>query len=205
MDGQWCKSTRPPTSWSAQRMVPCQSRSQCIDVSCGQNCGHCGRPSSCRSQERHSYLTVPRCSEAGNVVRKQRGDRMLTCGYEFGNVFKTLGNSVTKCKAHLSEADQAKLDEAGRFTTVGNERADELAWERVMTLSNPSCAIRTRQLLKQASPSSATLAGFILRANVGERWPDVIAPPEGWDEKDERWKRATPILARPHDLGLRGR
>ena len=38
-------------------------------------------------------------------------------------------DSVTKCKAHLSKAEQAKLDEAGRFTAAGNERADELAKE----------------------------------------------------------------------------
>ena len=38
-------------------------------------------------------------------------------------------DSVTTCKAHLSKAEQAKLDEAGRFTAAGNERADELAKE----------------------------------------------------------------------------
>ena len=41
--------------------------------------------------------------------------------------------------------------------------------------------------------------------NGGERWPDVVAPPQGWDENDERWKRAAPILARPHTLKCRGR
>ena len=35
--------------------------------------------------------------------------------------------------------------------------------------------------------------------------PDVVTPPQGWDEKDERWKRATPILARPHALRRRRR
>ena len=46
---------------------------------------------------------------------------------------------------------------------------------------------------------------FILRAKGGERWPDVVTPPQGWDEKDERWMRATPILARPHVLRRSGR
>ena len=33
----------------------------------------------------------------------------------------------------------------------------------------------------------------------------MLTPPQGWDEKDERWKRAAPILARPHALRRRGR
>ena len=33
----------------------------------------------------------------------------------------------------------------------------------------------------------------------------MVAPPQGWDEKDERWKRAQPILARPHVLRRSGR
>ena len=36
---------------------------------------------------------------------------------------------VTKCKAHLSKAERAKLGETGRFMAAGNERADELAKE----------------------------------------------------------------------------
>ena len=46
---------------------------------------------------------------------------------------------------------------------------------------------------------------FILQAKGGERWPDVVAPTQGWDRKDERWKRATPILARSHALRRRRR
>ena len=37
---------------------------QCSGESCGQNYGHCGRPSSCRSQGRRTCLIVQRCSEA---------------------------------------------------------------------------------------------------------------------------------------------
>ena len=73
-----------------------------------------------------------------------------------------------------------------------------------MTLSNPSCTTLTRELSKRARRSSVTLGVLILQAKVGERWPDVIAPPQGWDEKDERWKRAQPILAHPHVLRCRG-
>ena len=49
------------------------------------------------------------------------------------------------------------------------------------------------------------VGSFILRAKGGERWPDVVTPPQGWDEKDQRWKRAQPILARPHVLRRSGR
>ena len=38
-------------------------------------------------------------------------------------------DSVRKCKAHLSKAEQAKLDEAGRTIAAGSEREDELAKE----------------------------------------------------------------------------
>ena len=78
--------------------VPCRSRSQCSDVSCGQNCGRCGRPSFCRSQERHSFLTVPRCSEAWNEGRngaQRRGGRMLTCGGKSETASKTLETRPT--------------------------------------------------------------------------------------------------------------
>ena len=55
--------------------------------------------------------------------------------------------------------------------------------ERVMIPSNLFCTTRTKQLSKQAEPSSTALGNFILRAKGGERWPDVVAPPQGWDEK----------------------
>ena len=115
-------------------------------------------------------------------------------------------DSVSKCKAHLSKAEQAKLDEAGRFTTAGNERADELAKEGVRDDSFQSILGDT---YKGAVVTCKAIIGhnrsFILRAKGGERWPDVVTPPQGWDEKDERWKRAKPILARPHVLRRSGR
>ena len=76
--------------------------------------------------------------------------------------------------------------------------------ERVTTSSNPSCATRTSKLSKCVRRSSATLV-FSFSERKEERWPDVVTPPQGWDDKDERWKRAKPILARPHDLRRRGR
>ena len=75
----------------------------------------------------------------------------------------------------------------------------QMSWpkrELVMTPSILSCTTRTRQLSNQAEPSSATL-GFILRAKGGARWPHVVAPPQGWDEKgassqaEAQWKAMT--------------
>ena len=179
LDGQWRKSTGLPTSWSAQRMVPCRSRSQCSDVSCGQNCGHCGRPPSCRSQERRSFLIVQRCSEAWNVDRngaQQREGHMLTCGDESGTASETLGDeahidSVSKCKAHLSKAEQAKLDEAARLTTAGNAWADELAKEEARDDSFQSILYDTYTAAVETSTAVVVCIGsFILRAKGGERW-----------------------------------
>ena len=105
-------------------------------------------------------------------------------------------DSVAKCKAHLSKAERAKLDGTGRFMAAGNERADELAKEGARDDSFQS--ILCKAIIGHVGV-------LILQAKVGERWPDVTAPPQGWDEKDERWKRAQPILAHPHVLRCRGR
>ena len=77
---------------------------------------------SCLSQERRSSLTVQRCPEAWNVDRngaKQCENRMWR---RICECFRDIADeahivSVPKCKAHLSKSEQAKLDEAGRFTT----------------------------------------------------------------------------------------
>ena len=123
-------------SWFAQHMAPCRSLSQCSAVSCGRNCGLCGRPSSCRNLEQRSCLIVRQCSEVWNVGRSgaQRHEgRTLTCGDgSRSDSIRDIGeeahvDSVAKCKAHLSKAERAKLDETGRFMAAGNERADELA------------------------------------------------------------------------------
>ena len=187
-------------SWFAQREVPCRSRSQCSDVSCGQHYGHCGRRLSCLSQERRASLTVQRCPEAWNDGPKcaqQCEGHMLTCGVESGNVSETLGMKPTstrcrKCKAHLSKSEQAKLDEAARLTTAGNAWADELAKEGARDDSFQSILYDTYKAAVETSNGIIDYIGnFILRAKGGGRWPDVVTPPQGWDEKDERWKHAT--------------
>ena len=102
---------------------------------------------------------------------------------------------VTKCKAHLSKAEQAKLDEADRFATAGNERADELAKEGARDDSFQCILCDTYKGAVETCKAIIGYIGcFILRAKGGERWLDVVAPPPGGDEKDERWKRAKPVL-----------
>ena len=74
-----------------------------------------------------------------------------------------------------------------------------------MTPSNPSCTTPTRELSKRARQSSVTLAVLSSKRKEESDGLIVIAPPQGWDEKDERWKRAKPILALPHVLRCSGR
>ena len=167
-------------SWFAQRMVPCRSLFQCSGVLYGQNCGHCGRPSSCRNQEQRSHRTVQQCTEAWNVGRngaQRRGDRTLTCGGKSGNASRTLEteahiDSVTKCKAHLSKVERAKLDETGRFMAAGNERADELAKEEARDDSFQSILCDTyKGAVETCKAIISYIGSFILRAKGGERWP----------------------------------
>ena len=64
------------------------------------------------------------------VARRPHADvwrRIWDCFRDIGDEAHV--DSVTKCKAHLSKAERAKLDETGRFLAAGNERADELAKE----------------------------------------------------------------------------
>ena len=111
-------------------------------------------------------------------------------------------DSVTKCKAHLSKAEQAKQD----VTTAGDERADELAKEGARDDSFQSILCDTYKVAVETCKSIiGYIDSFTLRVEGGERWPDVVTPPQGWDEKDGRWKRATPILARSHVLRRSGR
>ena len=96
----------------------------------------------------------------------------------------------------MSKSEQAKLDDAGRTIATSNERADELAEEGARDDSFQSILYDTYKAAVETSRAIINNIGnFILRVNGGERWPDVVAPPQGWDEKDERWKRAAPILA----------
>ena len=97
-----------------------------------------------------------------------------------------LAASVTKCKAHLSKAARARLDETARFMTTGNERTDELptAGAREDTFQALLCdwykaVVETSRAIISHKESS------ILRAKGGERW----------GEKDDRWKHVKPTLA----------
>ena len=86
-------------------------------------------------------------------------------------------DSVTKCKAHLSKAEQAKLDEAGRFTTAGNERADEVAKEGARDDSFQSILCDTyKGAVETCKFIIGNIGSFILRAKGGQRWPDVVTP-----------------------------
>ena len=104
--------------------------------------------------------TVPRGLERGpkwcTAARRPHADvwrRIWDCFLDIGDEAHI--DSVTKCKAHLSKAERAQLDETGRFLTAGNELADELAKrERVMTPSNPCCATRTWERWKRARQTS---------------------------------------------------
>ena len=88
---------------------------------------------------------------------------------------------------------------AASWLLATNGRTSWPKKECVMTPSNPSCSTRTRERSKRVTGS------FMLRAEGRERRPEVVAPLQGWDEKDERWKRAKPILAHPHVLRRSGR
>ena len=89
---------------------------------------------------------------------------------------------------------------------AGNERADELAKEGARDDSFQSILYDTyKGAVETCKAIISYIGSFILQAKGGDRWPDVTAPPQGWDEKDERWKRAKPILALPHVLRCSGR
>ena len=140
--------------------------------------------------------TVLRGLESGpkwcTAARRPHADvwrRIWDCFRDIGDEVHI--DSVATCKAHLSKAERAKLDETGRFTVLGYERTNWPKKERMMIPSNPSCAIRTRELSKRVRQSSAMLAVSSSR---------VVTPPQGWDEEDERWKRAKLIPVRPHVL-----
>ena len=104
---------------------------------------------------------------------------------------------VTKCKAHLSKGERARLSDAGRFAATSNERADEFGKRRCARGHFPSCVVRLVQNGSQDKQTIISYIGsFILCAKEGERWLDVVPPPQGRGEKDERWKHLEPTLAR---------
>ena len=113
--------------------------------------------------------------------------------------------SVTKCKAHLSKSEQARMIQA-TSSRQADERADELAEEGARDDSFQFIVYDTYNAAIETSRAIISyIRYFILRAKGGKRWSDVVAPPQGWDEKDERWKRAAPILARLHMRTRSGR
>ena len=71
-----------------------------------------------------------------------------------------------------------------------------------MTPSNPFCATRTRELSKRVRQSSALLA---VSSSERKESDGQMLSRRLKDEKDERWKRAKPIVARPHVLRRSGR
>ena len=74
-------------------------------------------------------------------------------------------DSVTKCEAHLSKAERAKLDETGRFMAAGNERAEELAKEGARDDSFQSILCDTNRGAVVTSKAIISYIGsFILRA-----------------------------------------
>ena len=84
---------------------------------------------------------------------------------------------------------------------MGNQRADELGKEGARDDSFQIILYDTYHAAVETSRAVINNIGnFILRAKGGERWSDVVALPEGWDEKDERWK-----LSRPRTLTRSGR
>ena len=69
---------------------------------------------------------------------------------------------------------------------TGNERADELAKEGARDDSFLSVLYDTYKAAVGTSKATiGHIGSFILRAKGGERWPDVVTPPQERDEKDE--------------------
>ena len=132
---------------------------------------------------------------------------MLTCGDDFGTASETLEDeahidSVSKCKAHLSKAEQAMLDEAGRFTTAGNERGDELAKEGARDDSFRSILHDTYTAAVETSKATLAVSFSERREeNDGQMWSRRLR--DGMRKMS--WKRAASILARLHALRRRGR
>ena len=98
---------------------------------------------------------------------------------------------MTKSQEHVSTAEQAKLNEAGRITAIGNEWADELAKEgaREDSFQAALCDM-SKAAVKTNRAIISHIGSFILQAKGGGRWPDVVTPPQDWGEKNERCKQA---------------
>ena len=154
-------------------------------------------------------------SDCAAVLRGiARGEKWCTAGRrphadvwrEIWQRFRYIGkeaqvDSVLKCKAHLTKAEWAKLNDEGRLATAGNEWADRLAKDGAGDDSFQATMCGWYKTAARTCTDIITYIGnFMLRAKTGDRWPDVTSPPQEWQEKDERWKRVKPTLARPHLL-----
>ena len=140
---------RPLASWSVRCPAPCRSRCRCNAASCGQNFVHCCRPFSCLSQERRSSQTVQLCSgdwsgrKWCSAARRPHADVWKLIWERFRDIGEEPHiDSVTLCSAHLSQAEQAKLDDAGRVAAAGNGWAVELAEEGARDDPFPTYLVR---------------------------------------------------------------
>ena len=149
-------------------------------------------------------------SDCAAVLRGlTRGEKWCTAGRrphadvwrEIWQRFRDIGreaqvDSVTKCKAHLTKAERAKLNDEGRLDAAGNEWADRLAKDGAGDDSFQAVLCDWYKTAARTCTDIITYIGnFILRAKTGDRWTDVTPPPQEWQEKDERWKRVKPTLA----------
>ena len=109
--------------------------------------------------------TVLRGLERGSkwctAARRPHADmwrRIWDCFRDIGDEAHV--DSVTKCKAHLSNAERAKLWTrlVASWLLATNGLMSWPKRERVMTPSNPSCLTLTRELSKRAKRSSVMLA-----------------------------------------------
>ena len=93
-------------------------------------------------------------------------------------------DSVTKCKAHLTKAERAKLSDEGRLTAAGNEWADRLAKDGAGDDSFQAVLCDWYKTAARTCTGIITYIGnFILRAKTGDRWPDVTPPPQEWQRE----------------------
>ena len=159
-------------------------------------------------------------SDCATVLRGiERGEKWCTAGRrphadvwrEIWRLFRGVGkeaqvDSVVKCKAHLTKAERAKLNDEGRLAAAGNEWADRLAKDGAGddSFQATMCGLY-KTAVRTCTDIITYIGNFIVRAKTGDRWPDVTPPPQGWQEKDERWKRVKPTLERPHLLVRSGR
>ena len=77
-----------------------------------------------------------KCCIAGADVWRRIWDRLRDIGEEAHR------DPVTKCEAHLSKAERARLDEAERSKATGNERPDRVGKRRCASGHVSSSVVR---------------------------------------------------------------